>query len=346
MQSILSSTIFFHTLIIDFILTLFVSRVKQFNVVMFVICKFIKRITIVLKKNIWSAVEWDETFLNQLDIENWSISKIIISNRNRKFMNNFWRTIFTRLKVKLLYNIVYHLQIDEQSKKINQKIEIAFRFHINTLNNFANWWIIMLRIQRDINNSSIVVTKKTLNEIFYKFTFTQSIDLLQFFVELLSQIIRMKIVDVIAFDQINFKFYYDRKHQSTNLVVDDWTQIRFHKNYNISFIVVLNNKLNQQYIVFFRVMKKIDRLTYRLNISRKWIIHSIFSIAQLKSCFSSAEDFFRRARFINSNFVYVEKNIEFVKFFELKRIINKRIIVKRNIEYLVKWKKYESEHDV
>ena len=159
---------------------------------------------------------------------------------------------------------------------------------------------------------------------------------MQFFVESLSQIVRMKTVDVIAFDQMNFKFYYDRKHQSTNLAVDNWVQIRLHKNYNISFTVVLNSKFNQQYIAFFRVTKKIDRLIYKLNISREWIIHSIFSIAQLESCLSSIKNFFRRARFINSDFVYVEKNIEFVKFFELKRIINKRIIVKRNIEYLVK----------
>ena len=35
-----------------------------------------------------------------------------------------------------------------------------------------------------------------------------------------------------------------------------------------------------------------------------------------------------------------------VKFFELSRIINKRMIKKRDIEYFVEWKNYESEHDV
>ena len=70
----------------------------------------------------------------------------------------------------------------------------------------------MFKIQRDINNSLTVVIEKTFNETFYKFIFIQSIDLLQLFVELLSQIICMKTIDVIVFDQINFKFYYDRKH--------------------------------------------------------------------------------------------------------------------------------------
>ena len=152
-------------------------------------------------------------------------------------MNDFWRAIFTRLKIKLLYNIVYHSQIDKQSKKINQKIKIVFRFYINTLNNSADWLMIIFKIQRDINNLLIVVIEKTFNEIVYEFIFIQSMDLLLFFVKSLSQIIRIKTIDVIAFDQINFKFYYDWKRQSTNFVVDDWIQIRFHKNCNIFLLL-------------------------------------------------------------------------------------------------------------
>ena len=158
--------------------------------------------------------------------------------------------------------------------------------------------------------------------------------------------IRQEVVDVLIFAQMNFKFYYDRKHQSINLVVDDWTQIRLHKNYDISSIVMLSNKFNQQYMTFFRITKKIDKLTYRLNILKEWIIHSIFSIVQLKSCFDSINDFFRRHRFTQSNFVFVEKNIDLIKSFELKRIINKRMIARREVEYLVKWKDYESKYDV
>ena len=349
LQSILSSIISFHTFNLNFIFALSVSRVEQFNVVMSITCKFTKRIIIVLDKNIWTVAQWDRTLLNQLDLDDWKLFKMLIFDRNRKFIRNLWREIFTRLDVKLLYNTIYHSQIDEQSKRTNQTIEIAFRFLINVLNNFANWIEIISDIQRNINNSIIIVIDKTSNEISYEFTLTQIFDLLKSFEESslsLSQMIRQKAVDVLIFAQMNFKFYYDRKHQSINLVVDDWTQIRFHKNYDISSIAVLSNKFNQQYIAFFRVTKKIDRLAYRLNIFRKWIIHSIFSIAQLKSCFDSINDFFRRHRLTQSNFVFVEKNTDLIKSFELKRIVNKRMIVRREVEYLIRWKNYESEYDV
>ena len=349
LQFILSSIIFFHTFSLNFILALSMSRVEQFNVVMSITCKFTKRIIIVLDKNIWTIVQWNRVLLNQLDFDDWKLSKMLISDRNRKFMKNFWREIFTRFDIKLLYSTIYHSQIDEQSKKTNQTIEIVFRFLISVLNNSADWIEIIFDIQRDINNSIIIVIDKTSNEISYEFTFTQIFDLLKSFEESslsLSQMTRLEAADVLIFAQMNFKFYYDRKHQSINLVVDDWEQIRLHKDYDISSIAMLDNKLNQQYIAFFRVTKKIDRLTYRLNIFKKWIIYSIFFIVQLKSYFDSINDFFRRHRFIQSNFVFVEKDTDLIKSFELKRIINKRMIVRREIEYLIKWKDYESEYDV
>ena len=349
LQFILSSIIFFHTFNLNFIFALSISRVEQFNVVMSITCKFTKRVIIVLDKNIWTVAQWDRVLLNQLDLDDWKLSKMLIFDRDRKFMKNFWREIFTRFDVKLLYNTVYHSQIDEQSKRTNQTIEIVLRFFINVLNNSADWIEIIFDIQRDINNSIVIAIDKTFNEISYEFIFTQIFDLLKFFEKSslsLSQMIRQKIVDVLIFAQMNFKFYYDRKHQSINFVVDDWTQIRFHKNYDIFSIAMLNNKFNQQYIVFFRVTKKIDKLIYRLNIFKKWIIHSIFFIVQLKSCFDSIKNFFRRHRFTQSNFVFVEEDIDLIKFFELKRIINKRMIARREVEYLVRWKNYDSEYDV
>ena len=108
LQSILSSIILFHTFSLNFILTLSISRVEQFNVVMSITCKFTKRIIIVLNKNIWTIVEWDRVLLNQLDFDDWKLFKILIFDRDRKFMKNLWREIFIRFDVRLLYSTIYH----------------------------------------------------------------------------------------------------------------------------------------------------------------------------------------------------------------------------------------------
>ena len=127
--------------------------------------------------------------------------------------------------------------------------------------------------------------------------------------------------------------------------VDDWILFRLHKRYKISTTTRLKKKLLQQYVDSFQITKKIDRLIYCLVISKFWRVHFVFIIAQLKSISSSSTNFFRRSRFIKSNFVFVEENIDRVKFYEMKRLLNKRQTTRRKMKYLVKWKDYDSKHD-
>ena len=206
-------------------------------------------------------------------------------------------------------------------------------------------------MQRDFNNS--VSIDSFSNEIVYDFISVQITDLtksiLIFELARLTLkkrrlITRQNVSDAIAFVQMNAKFHYDRKHEFMFMKQEDVTLIKLHKDYNIS--LTISKKYDQQFVESFIIIEKIDRLTYRLNISSNWFIHSIFSVAQLKRCSSSSVDSFKRSRSNHSDFVFVNDDTINVKFFELSRIINKRMIKKRDVEYLIEWKSYESEHDV
>ena len=108
LQSILSSIIFFHTFSFDFILALSVSRVEQFNVVMSITCKFTKRIIIVLNKNIWTIVEWDRALLNQLDLDDWRLSKILIWSKSKVYEKSLTRDFHsTWCKITVQYSLSF-----------------------------------------------------------------------------------------------------------------------------------------------------------------------------------------------------------------------------------------------
>ena len=64
---------------------------------------------------------------------NWGMPKAIISDRDRKFLSSMWTTIFTKLGTSLLYSTAYHPQTDGASEITNQRVEIAFRYYIATL---------------------------------------------------------------------------------------------------------------------------------------------------------------------------------------------------------------------
>ena len=331
---------------------------NDFDVVMSIFDKFIKRVIIVIDKNTWFVVEWKTTLLNRLNIVDWDLLKTIISNKNFQFFSNFWKTVFKKLNVLLLYFIAYHFQTNDQSKRINQTTKITLRFLMITMNDFIQWSKMLSKIQRYINNVNSITIDKISNEIFYDFTSIQAFDLWKFFSNKLVDNetsskfnffivvrVRVKIVDFIVFAQMKIKRYYDEKHTSIYMRKNDYVFIKFHHDYDISFTIVFENKYNQQYVKSFRILKRIDKLTYRFDLFNHWRIHSILFIAQLKSCFDSTTNFFNRLRSNYSNFVFVKKNIERVKSYEIEKLINKRQTKRRESKYLMRWRDYESKHD-
>ena len=144
------------------------------------------------------------------------------------------------------------------------------------------------------------------------------------------------------------KRHYDRRHQSTFLVVDEWALFRLHKKYSISTIVDIIKKYDFQYVDSFKMLERIDRFVYKFEISDHWRVHSIFTIVQLKFCSTFDSDFYRRFKSNQFDFVFVKDDIKTYKFFELNKLFNKRIIKKdRDVttQYLARWKNYDSQFD-
>ena len=51
------------------------------------------------------------------------IPNIIISDRDPKFIDNFWKSLFKGLDTKLNFSTAYHLQMDGQIERVNQVLE-------------------------------------------------------------------------------------------------------------------------------------------------------------------------------------------------------------------------------
>ena len=335
LQSILTSSVLFHVIVIDFVLTLSSSHTNMNNI-MFIICKFSKRITTTVEKFTWSTFEWAKALLHRLNIADWKFFKIIISDRNKKFLSNLWKSLLNRLNVRLFYITTYHSQTDDASKRINQTLKIILRFHIQMLNDVRDWFKILESFQKHFNNTS-KSTDKSLNEICYDFTSLRSSDLIVKTASIFSVSTRLHIIDSIALSQVLFKHIYDKNHRSIQMQINQWALLKLHKEYDILSTVILNSKLSQQYVESFKILKKIDNLVYRLKISSNWRIHFVFSIAHFESAKASTNDSFHRIS-VQSKSVFVEEDNDLIKFFEIEKILTNRRTVRRDIEYLVKWK--------
>lgn len=56
--------------------------------------------------------------------------KAIISNHDAKFTSNFWKGLFQELGTQLNFSMAYHLQTDDQTKRVNQVLKDMLRMYV------------------------------------------------------------------------------------------------------------------------------------------------------------------------------------------------------------------------
>ncbi len=315
--------------------------------------KFSRKVTLIPGKSTFNAEDWAHRFLRRLQKIDWGLPKQLISDRDRKFLSEFWKAIFSKLGVKLLYSTAYHPQTDGSSERTNQTVEIALRFWMSTLENVAEWPRTIPAIQSAYNNSISAPLGRSPNEVASGFSLNQPLDLGAYERELLPKdVARLEASDAMAFAQMNSKYYYDRKHHPQFFRRGDFALLRLHRGYDIPATALTGRKYGLQFVGPFRILERIGRLAYLLDIPNTWRVYPVFTVAQLEPVPDPREDPYASSRPVprpdEPPSVFVEGDTDDYKSYYLDRILNKRVIKKGRgyaTEYLVKWKGYGPEHD-
>ena len=149
--------------------------------------------------------------------------------------------------------------------------------------------------------------------------------------------------DAIDFTNMQAKCHYDRKHTAIFLKVGNYANLRLHRGYILPAFKK-NPKLTQQFVGPFKVLCRVGRLAYELEIPPTWKIHPVFTIAMLEPVPAPAEDPFQRPRPNHPPSVEVEGKPEW----EIDWLLDKRVIRKGrgwSTQYLVCWLGYGPEHN-
>ncbi len=286
--------------------------------------KFFKEKLFISDINTWKAKNWTLNLLRYLQLCNWRLSRVIISDRDSKFRFELWRWIFKTLNIDLLISTTYHSQTDDQSERINQTIEIALRYFL-TSNSDLSWHEILSSLQQTFMNTK-TFTEHSSNEILYEMNTRSQLILLNeddvVMNNLTRDIIRKDVVNVIDFANVKAKIIYDVKHKSFAFNTDDKVYLRLHREYSLS--KKKNSKLSNQRSESYIILRKVNNLTYELNISATTRIHFVISITQLKFV-EDDFDSYDRSRFINSDSIETTKDILTKKSFEVEKLLKKRV---------------------
>ena len=135
----------------NFIIELLSSRYENdiYNVILVVVDRYSKMTFYIFVKSIWSTenladVLFDKMFLIFLEI------KRMIFDRSSLFVSDYWFALCYHIRVKRKLSIVFHSQIDEQTKRQNQTLKHYLRCYCNYKQD--NWDFLLSLAQYVYNN--------------------------------------------------------------------------------------------------------------------------------------------------------------------------------------------------
>jgi hypothetical protein len=110
---------------LNFVVKLFMI-IKKNNAFLTIIDRFSKYVKLISKTRSFLTAIWIKRYW-EFVYKFWRIFHRIVFNRNSQFTSKFWRKLFNKCDVKLKFITTYHFSANDQAKRFNQIVKIAFR---------------------------------------------------------------------------------------------------------------------------------------------------------------------------------------------------------------------------
>ncbi len=339
LQSLLISQQRWQDITMNFITEL--SLLKNYNVICMIICCLFKERhyvfchweddDILIKETVWIML-WNVYWLHDL------LSSIVL-NRDSQFISIMWQSLCKWLKIKVNLSTVYHSEIDDQLKRVNQDVERELWIYCNYMQNDWAKWLSMMKFSDNFNTfSTILMISFYFNKDFhswmsfnsdttdYKMT-RQHIETRKIndIVTQMSELLIFNHQQLKKIKQI-IKAQMNKHRRDVIYEVDDQVWLVFE---NIKIIRSCKDLKDKQFDLYSITVKV--EIFYRLQLSRSMKhIHSMFSLKYLQSLLN---DFLSKQHSEFSRSMIIEEN---EKHWEVDDILNFRRYRER-LQYKIKW---------
>jgi hypothetical protein len=303
-------------------------------------------VTLILGREDWSAENWANAFF-KCYYRRWGVPARIITDRGKVFLSDFWTALFKILRTSLLVTTAYHPQSDGQSERTNQTVEIALRHLVNAKKD--DWPSHLPEVEFTINNMVNTSTNRAPMEFLTGIVAPSAVDAatappgLAKTWSATRDRLRAEARDALLFAQTKMSIYYDKRHAPISFKVGDLAYVRvsapMQPGYHLSN-ETSTHKLSQQRIGPFKIIDKVGRLAYKLEIPSTWKIHPVVSVAHLEP---HTPDPFERTEVPVPDLLEGHDG-EVEPEWEIEEILRKRYNKRRKRdEYYVKWKGFGPE---
>ncbi len=322
----------------NFITELFLS--EDYNIICTIICHLIKKChyvschwkdeSISVEETVWIML-WNVYQLHDLPSS-------IVSNRDFQFISTMWQSLCKWLRITTSLSTVYHSEINDQLKQVNQDVECELRIYCNYMQN--NWakWLLMIKFSENFNIFSIIsMTLFYFNKNFHS---RMSFDSDTTDYETIHERLEARKADDIAIQMKELLIFDHQQLKKTKQIIK--ASINKHKwdiIYKVNDWVWLFSRnikttksckdLKDKQLKLYQITVKVEIFYHlHLSISMKQL-HSMFSLKLL--CFYS-QDSLSEQHLKSSKSLTIEDD----DYWEIDDILNSRCYWDR-IQYKIKW---------
>jgi hypothetical protein len=216
------------------------------------------------------------------------VPNTIVSDRDAKFLSHFWRTLWFKLGIKLLFSTTCHLQIDGQTKVVNRTLSTMLRAILKT--NLKLWEECLPHIKFAYDRSVHSTTKVSPFQVVYGFNPRAPIDLLPlppsemtcFNASQQSEfILKMHETTKLNIEKMNEKYRIaaSKGHKEVKLEPSDLVWLHLRKE---RFPELRKSKLMSHAAGPFKILAKINDNAYELELPPEFGVSPSFNISDLR----------------------------------------------------------------
>ncbi|KAL5808962.1 hypothetical protein ACOSQ3_029653 [Xanthoceras sorbifolium] len=309
--------------------------------IMVVVDRFSKYATFIAAPTDCTAEQAARLFLRNV-VKYWGVPRTIISDRDPRFTGKFWTELFNLLGSKLHFSTSFHPQTDGQTERVNALLELYLRHFVSA--NQRDWAKLLDVAQFSYNLQRSEVTHHSPFELAtgqqpltpqtvmlgYTGRSPGSYKLAKDWQEQAD--IARSYLDKAA---RKMKKWADKKRRRVEFQVGDLVLVKLLPQQFKAFRKV-HKGLVRKYEGPFPILKKVGKVSYKVELPPRLKIHPVFHVSHLKPYHADTEDPSRgeSSRAPTAVVTSYDKEVEEIL---ADRVMRKRG-VPRSSEYLIKWK--------
>jgi hypothetical protein len=257
-----------------------------FSVIMVVVDRFTKYSHFYPLKCPYTAASVAVTFLNQV-VKLHGLPKSIVSDRDKVFTSNFWKALFGLLDIKLSMSSAYHPQIDCQTERVNQCLEMYLRCAVSSTPKQWSKWLSLAELWYNSSyhtslkcspfkalwvdpSMGAVPDPMATDNSEVSVTLTKR----KHFTDLLK--------DHLARAQNRMNLEADTKRSSRQFQVGESVLLKLQMYVQSLIVIRPCPKLALKYFGPYKIIKRIGTVTYKLELPSTSQVHPVSHVSQLK----------------------------------------------------------------